>query len=135
MTNKNPLKSLQNDYQSFLNLIKLDIRKLTIPDIVSMYYKAISLKSSIMFLKKQSPHLQTDLTKIRISLLENFDNDVHPKVLLYVTQQIDNMMKNLDTITSKSNYQQSYNEKFEKLRKLMSTREFVEQYDKGLRNA
>ena len=72
-----------------------------------------------------------------INFSEKFDHTIHPQILQNLEKSIQettvNLQSNTDTEKSKEEIE-SDAKLYEELRKQMSTKEFVEQYSKGISN-
>jgi hypothetical protein len=130
-----------SEFQKLQNLIDIVNSKtdLNVHEIVETYYQVMSVSSMATMLKQQAnsePSLL--LTKVNDAekiISEKFNSVIHPKILVKISSSIKEMTKNLQSGNSgeKSKEQiQSDAKLFEELRKTMSTKEFVEQYEKGL---
>jgi len=130
-----------SEFQKLQNLIDTVNSKtdLNIHEIVETYYQVMNVSSMATMLKQQAnsePSLL--LTKVNDAekiISEKFNSVIHPKILVKISLSIQEMTKNLQSGNSgeKSKGQiQSDAKLFEELRKTMSTKEFVEQYEKGL---
>ena len=71
--------------------------------------------------------------------IDNFTKSLHPEILTQLTNSIQNSTESLKLLGQ--NYEQKTKETIEKeallykeLRELMSTKEFVEQYDSGIKD-
>jgi len=117
--------------------------KFSIDEIVSIYYQIMNISSLMQFLKQNpsndnSEKTQTLLEKIELTenLIRNsFNTNLHPIILSHLTDYVQETMTNLKS--NKGNEKtkeiiESEAKLYEKLRVTMSTKEFVEQYDKGL---
>jgi len=117
--------------------------KFSIDEIVSIYYQIMNVSSLMQFLKQNtsndnSEKTQTLLEKIEFTenLIRNsFNTNLHPIILSHLTDYVQEIMTNLKS--NKGNEKtkeiiESEAKLYEKLRVTMSTKEFVEQYDKGL---
>ena len=117
--------------------------KFSIDEIVSIYYQIMNISSLMQFLKQNtlndnSEKTQTILEKIEFTenLIRNsFNTNLHPIILSHLTDYVQEIMTNLKS--NKGNEKtkeiiESEAKLYEKLRVTMSTKEFVEQYDKGL---
>ena len=117
--------------------------KFSIDEIVSIYYQIMNISSMMQFLKQNtsnynSEKTQTILEKIEFTenLIRNsFNTNLHPIILSHLTDYVQEIMTNLKS--NKGNEKtkeiiESEAKIYEKLRVTMSTKEFVEQYDKGL---
>ncbi len=66
---------------------------------------------------------------------EKFNSIIHPKIMEHITNSISSITSNLQSINSKQKSKETIENEaklYEKLREIMSTQEFVKQYDKGL---
>ena len=123
------------------------ISKKSIPDIVNLYYQAVMVKTLTKKLREdfessnESEHkkLLDKIEEIEKYLIDNFTKSLHPEILTQLTNSIQNSTENLKTLGQNS--EQKTKETIEKeallykkLRELMSTKEFVEQYEIGLNN-
>jgi len=117
----------------------------TIPEIIDVYYQAIKVDSLAKVLKEnfqtKSEHeaflARIDRTQKYIS--EEFNASFHPKILTQLTDSIQKNTENLKLLAKESG--QKSKETIEKeanlykeLREIMSTKEFVEQYENGIKN-
>ena len=116
--------------------LKTDIN---IHEIVETYYQVMNVSSMATMLKEQADSEPNSLlSKIRETekmILEKFDSIIHPKILAKISSTIQEMTKNLQSGNSgeKSKERIESDAKlFEELRQTMSTKEFVEQYEKGI---
>jgi len=119
--------------------------KFSIDEIVSIYYQIMNISSMMQFLKQNisndnSEKIQTLLEKIELTknLIRNsFNTNLHPIILSHLIDYIQELMTNLKSNTGKEKAKEIIEQEaklYEKLRTIMSTKEFVEQYDKGLSN-
>ena len=117
--------------------------KFSIDEIVSIYYQIMNISSLMQFLKQNpsndnSEKTQTLLEKIELTenLIRNsFNTNLHPIILSHLTDYVQETMTNLKSNTGKEKTKEIIESEakiYEKLRVTMSTKEFVEQYDKGL---
>jgi len=118
-----------------------------IPDIINLYYQAVMVQTLAKKLKNvfgsfdKSEHkkLSDKIDKIEKYLVDNFTKSLHPEILTQLTNSIQNSTENLKLLGKNS--EQKTKETIEKeallykeLRELMSTKEFVEQYEIGLKD-
>jgi len=118
-----------------------------IPDIINLYYQAVMVQTLAKKLKNdfgsfdKSEHkkLSGKIDKIEKYLVDNFSKSLHPEILTQLTNSIQNSTENLKLLGKNS--EQKTKETIEKeallykeLRELMSTKEFVEQYEIGLKD-
>ena len=124
--------------------------KLSIHEIVDVYYQIINVTSLIKFLKqglsgiensKLSEEQNTLYAKIQETenlVSDKFDANLHPLVMSQLTNSITDYMENLKSVKKVSREKKSKDDieeeakLYDKLREIMSTKEFVVQYDKGL---
>ena len=117
--------------------------KFSIDEIVLIYYQIMNVSSLMQFLKQNtlndnSEKTQTILEKIEFTenLIRNsFNTNLHPIILSHLTDYVQETMTNLKSNKGKEKTKEiieSEAKLYEKLRVTMSTKEFVEQYDKGL---
>ena len=112
---------------------------MNIHEIVETYYQVMNISSMCSMLKEQadSEHapLLSKIQETEKMISEQFDSIIHPKILEYLSTLIQEMTKNLQSGNSgeKSKEQIESDAKlFEELRQTMSTKEFAEQYEKGI---
>ena len=110
-----------------------------ISEIVETYYQVMNVTSMISMLKEQldpQDHktLLDQINKTEQVILGKFNIETHPKILENLSNSIQEMTKTLQSSSGEKTKEQIENESqmFEELRKKMSTKEFVEQYNKGL---
>ena len=123
------------------------ISKKSIPDIVNPYYQAVMVKTLTKKLREdfessnESEHkkLLDKIQEIEKYLVDNFTKSLHPEILTQLKNSIQNSTENLKLLGQNS--EQKTKETIEKeallykqLRELMSTKEFVEQYEIGLKD-
>ena len=114
--------------------------ELSLHEIIETYFQIMNVSSMAVILKQQ---LQADEHKILLDKIidiervisEKFNSSIHPQVLKKLTKSIQDSIKNLQSedLEQKSKEDIENEAKlYEELRQKMSTKEFVEQYDKGL---
>jgi hypothetical protein len=115
--------------------------ELTIAEIVQIYYQIMNVNSFCTILKQQQEgtnehdSLIRKIEKTQTLILEKFDLDLHPLIMSQLTNSITvatKKMQSKKTLEKSKDEIESEAKLFEKLRQIMSTKEFVEQYDKGL---
>ena len=117
----------------------------TIPEIIDVYYQVIKVDSLVKVLKENfqtKPEHEAFLARIDKTqkyILEEFNASFHPKILTQLTDSIQKNTENLKLLAKESG--QKSKETIEKeaslykeLREIMSTKEFVEQYENGIKN-
>ena len=66
---------------------------------------------------------------------EKFNSAIHPKIMKHVTNSISDITGDLQSLNSEQKSGETIENEaklYEKLREMMSTKEFVKQYDAGL---
>ena len=117
----------------------------TIPEIIDVYYQVIKVDSLVKVLKENfqtKPEHEAFLARIdniQKFISEEFNASFHPKILTQLTDSIQKNTENLKLLAKESG--QKSKETIEKeaslykeLREIMSTKEFVEQYENGIKN-
>ena len=113
--------------------------ELPVNKIVEIYYQITNVSSMIEVMKQQIE--KSDLSSFeKISNAENFisekfNSTIHPKIMTNITNSISEITKNLQSLDSDQKLKETIENEaklYEKLREIMSTKEFVNQYDAGL---
>ena len=124
--------------QSLIDTVNLKT-DMNIHDIVEIYYQVMNVSSMAKMLKQQADSepnpLLSKIQETEKMISVKFDSIIHPKIMTKISTTIQEMTKNLQSGTSgeKSKEQIESDAKlFEELRQTMSTKEFVEQYEKGI---
>ena len=126
------------------NLISTAATKsdLSLHEIIETYYQIMNVSSMITMLKQQidaNEHqtLVNKIIEIEQVISEKFNSIIHPQVIEQLTKSIQDTTKNLQSVTSEQKSKEDIENDaklYEELRKKMSTKEFVEQYNQGLSN-
>ena len=115
--------------------------ELSISEIVETYYQTMNVTSLAIMLKQQLGGSDENNSLIRTIeetqklILEKFDSNLHPLIMTQLANSIIDATKSLqsgNTLEKSKTEFESEAKLYEKLRQTMSTKEFVEQYDKGL---
>ena len=129
----------ETESQKLENFLSKISENMGISEIVETYYQVMNVTSMISMLKQQldSENHKTLLDQINKTeqiILGKFNTETHPKILENLSNSIQEMTKTLQSSSGEKTKEQIENESqmFEELRKKMSTKEFVEQYNKGL---
>ena len=142
----NSLELLDSEFEKFqklINSIPKNSEKM-IPDIVSLYFQATMVETLSKKLKEdisgseQQKHLEK-LNTIQKYVDENFSKSLHPEILSQLVNSIQQYTDNLKLLgqsTEEKTKEIIENEArlYKELRELMSTKEFVEQYDAGIKD-
>jgi hypothetical protein len=127
--------------QKLHNLINIASTKpnLSIHEIVETYYQIMNMSSMITMLKKQigiqHNSLHEKILEIEKLISDKFNSRIHPQIMDDLSQSIRDTTKTLQSEeTGQKSKDEIENEAklYEDLREKMSTKEFVEQYEKGL---
>ena len=138
-----------NKLENVINHLLQNSEDLSISKIIEVYYQVINIKSLTNFLRKdfegKNSTEESKLLFIRMREMENyifkkFDVNLHPLIMSKLKNLIENTMGKLKDTTSKhkektKNDLEVQAKMYEKLRQIMSTKEFVDQYHKGLNNS
>ncbi len=126
--------------ENLVNKINLE-NELPVNQIVSIYYQIINVASMMDVMKQQiansdlSFHEKISNTETFIS--KKFNSIIHPKIMTNITNSISEITNNLQSLNSEQKSKETIENEaklYEKLREIMSTKEFVKQYDSGLSN-
>jgi len=131
--------------QSIETISKLSEKN--IPDIINLYYQAVmvhtltkKIKDDFEFYDKfEHEKLLDKIDEIQKYLVDNFNKSLHPEILSQLKNSIQSSTENLKLLGQNSEQKtKEIIEKeallYKKLRELMSTKEFVEQYEIGLKD-
>ena len=140
MTSADEISSMfDSESQKLENFLSKTSDDMSIHEIVETYYQVMNVTSMISMLKQQldsETHkaLLEKIEKTEQSILGKFNTETHPKISANLSKSIQDMTATLQSSSDEKTKDQIENESqmFEDLRKKMSTKEFVEQYDKGL---
>ena len=127
--------------ENSVNSIKFD-DDLTINQIVEVYYQITNISSMIIVMKQQLDQTNDIASHEKILntekfISDKFNSDIHPKIIQSIAHSISNITGNLQSLNSEQKSKETIENEailYEKLREIMSTKEFVQQYDAGLSN-
>ena len=142
----NSLELLDSEFEKFQKLmdsIPKNSEKI-IPDMVNLYFQATMVETLSKKLKEdisgseQQKHLEK-INTIQKYVDENFSKSLHPEILSQLINSIQQYTDNLKLLgqsTEEKTKEIIENEArlYKELRELMSTKEFVEQYDAGIKD-
>ena len=104
---------------------------LAVSEIVNLYYQVINVSSMAAMLKQLGPDghkpLMEKIMRTESAISEKFNLHTHPKIRARLAGMVAESTKSLQ-----SGEGTDTPGAYEKLRQMMSTLEFVEQYEKGL---
>lgn len=142
-SNEETFKIFNTEAEKLKSAITTGLAKseLSISEIVQIYYQITNVISLSTLTKQQieeSNEYHFMIKKIEETLkfiLEKFDSNLHQSIMRQLTNSITEITKNLgskNTVEKSKDEIESEAKLYEKLRQIMSTKEFVKQYDKGL---
>ena len=142
----NSLKLLDSEFEKFQKIIDSMPKnsEKMIPDIVSLYFQATMVETLSKKLtqdfseSKQQTHLEK-INKIQKYVDENFSKSLHPVILSQLVNSIQKSTNDLKLLGQNSEAKtkeiiENEARLYKELRELMSTKEFVEQYDSGIKD-
>ena len=145
----NSLDLLNSEFEKLQNIIESITKnsEKTIPDIISLYYQVTMVQTFSKKLSSDIESIETSeqqkflnkIDEIQKFVTENFTKSLHPDILSQLVTSIQNStdsLKQLGENSEQKTKETIENEAllYKKLRELMSTKEFVEQYEIGLNN-
>ncbi len=145
----NSLDLLNSEFEKLQNIIESITKnsEKMIPDIISLYYQVTMVQTFSKKLSSDIESIETSekqkflnkIDEIQKFITENFTKSLHPDILSQLVTSIQNStdsLKQLGENSEQKTKETIENEAllYKKLRELMSTKEFVEQYEIGLNN-
>ena len=138
------LELLSSEYDKLENLVNamnFD-DELNVNQIVEVYYQITNISSMIIVMKQQLDQTNDIASHEKILntekfISDKFNSDIHPKIIQSIAHSISNITGNLQSLNSEQKSKETIENEailYEKLREIMSTKEFVQQYDAGLSN-
>ena len=142
----NSLELLDSEFEKFQTIIDSISKnsKKMIPDIVSLYFQATMVETLSKKLRQdivesdQQTYLEK-INKIQKYVDENFSKSLHPEILSQLINSIQESTDNLKLLDQNSEQKtkeiiENEAQLYKELRELMSTKQFVEQYESGIKN-
>ena len=142
----NSLELLDSEFEKFQKIIDSMPKnsEKMIPDIVSLYFQATMVETLSKKLtqyiseSEQQTHLEK-INKIQKYVDENFSKSLHPEILSQLINSIQESTDNLKLLEQNSEEKtkeiiENEAQLYKELRELMSTKQFVEQYESGIKN-
>lgn len=107
--------------------------------IVELYYQIINISSMITMLKQQNLEtpIHQKILETEQLISEKFNLDIHLQIMKKLENSIRDTTTHLQSINPNEKSKDDVEKEsklYDELRQKMSTKEFVEQYDKGLLN-
>ena len=133
------LSSEYDKLENLVNAMNFD-DELNVNQIVEVYYQITNISSMIIVMKQQLDQTNDIASHEKILntekfISEKFNSDIHPKIMKHITNSISDITSNLQSINSEQKSKETIENEaklYEKLREIMSTNEFVKQYDAGI---
>ena len=127
--------------ENLVNAMNFD-DELNVNQIVEVYYQITNISSMIIVMKQQLDQTNNIASHEKLLNTEKFISDkfnsvIHPKIIQSIAHSISNITSNLQSLNSEQKSKETIENEailYEKLREIMSTKEFVQQYDAGLSN-
>ena len=126
--------SESNKLENLVNALNFDA-ELPVNQIVEVYYQITNLSSMITVVKPQLDQNNDKVLSAEKFISEKFNSTIHPKIMEHIATLISDITSNLQSINSEQKSKETIENEaklYEKLREIMSTKEFVKQYDAGL---
>ena len=123
-----------NKLENLVNGMNFDV-ELPVNQIVEVYYQITNISSMITVVKPQLDRNNAKILYVEKFISEKFNSIIHPKIMGHIVNSISSITHNLQSINSEQKSKETIESEaklYEKLREMMSTREFVKQYDTGL---
>ena len=120
--------------ENSVNSIKFD-DDLTINQIVEVYYQITNVSSMMTIMKQQLDETNDKILYAEKFISENFNSIIHPKIVQNIANSISDITRNLQSLNSEQKSPENIENEaklYGKLREIMSTNEFVKQYDAGI---
>ena len=128
------LTSEYNKLENLVNSLNFDA-ELPVTQIVEVYYQITNLSSMITVVRPQLDQNNAKIVYAEKFISEKFNSTIHPKIMERIAISISDITRNLQSINSEQKSRETIENEaklYEKLREIMSTNEFVKQYDAGL---
>ena len=142
----NSLELLDSEFEKFQKIIDSMPKnsEKMIPDIVSLYFQATMVETLSKKFRQdivesdQQTYLEK-INKIQKYVDENFSKSLHPEILSQLINSIQESTDNLKLLEQNSEEKtkeiiENEARLYKELRELMSTKEFVKQYDSGIKD-
>jgi len=120
--------------ENLVNAMNFD-DELHVNQIVEVYYQITNVSSMIIVVKPQLDQNNDKILYAEKFISEKFNSIIHPKIMKHITNSISGITSNLQSINSEHKSKETIENEaklYEKLREIMSTKEFVKQYDAGI---
>ena len=138
--------SESNQLQDVVNSA-LKSEKLTISEMVQSYYQVMKVSSISKILKDnfqsstdpKHQDLVNEIHHVQKQITEKFNAKLHPLIVSQLTNSIQKHTDNIQSLDKNTGQKSKHSIEteanlYKELRELMSTKEFVEQYENGLKD-
>ena len=125
---------LYDKLENLVNAMNFD-DELNVNQIVEVYYQITNISSMITVVKPQLAQNNDKILHAEKFISEKFNSIIHPKIMEHIANSISDITSNLQSINSEQKSKETIENEaklYEKLREIMSTKEFVKQYDAGI---
>jgi len=140
--------SESNKLQDVISQSLKNSKKLSISEIVEVYYQVINITSLAKFLRQnleniknteENKFLFTRIQEIEKYIDVKFNSNLHLLIMSELKKSIEDFKKKLRDLKTNQNEKttekvENQSKMYKKLRQIMSTKEFVDQYNNGLDN-
>ena len=120
--------------ENLVNAMNFDA-ELPVNQIVEVYYQITNVSSMITVVKPQLAQNNDKILHAEKFISDKFNSTIHPKIMEHITNSISDITDNLQSLNSEQKSKETIETEaklYEKLREIMSTKEFVKQYDAGI---
>ena len=120
--------------ENLVNAMNFD-DELPVNQIVEVYYQITNVSSMITVVKPQLAQNNDKILHAEKFISNKFNSTIHPKIMEHITNSISDITDNLQSLNSEQKSKETIETEaklYEKLREIMSTKEFVKQYDAGM---
>lgn len=145
----NLFNSESSKLQDVVNQALQNSEKLSIAEIVETYYQVINVTSLGKFLRQnfedvtnmeEKESILSQIQDIERFIAEKFDENLHLLIMSELKKSTEDSMKKLKDLRANQDEKTKENveeqaKMYEELRQIMSTKEFVDQYNNGLDNS
>lgn len=145
----NLFNSESSKLQDVVNQALQNSEKLSIAEIVETYYQVINVTSLGKFLRQnfedvtnieEKKSVLSQIQDIERFIAEKFDENLHLLIMSELKKSTEDSMKKLKDLRANQDEKTKENveeqaKMYEELRQIMSTKEFVDQYNNGLDNS
>jgi hypothetical protein len=127
-------QTLNDEFKKTLTIIQtIDTSNISLNQIVETYFQISNITSMCKLIENSESidsQKSNQLDQIKKELIENFNKNIHPKIIEFIENEILTLKKHIESIPPEQTPEEieESSKLFDKLRELMSTKEFVFQY-------